>query len=132
MKFLFFGVFNWTGEEYQVTFPDFPALYTHGETLEDAIEMAREVLEGFLLLLEERQEEIPSPTPIQDLNNQIKLIENSNIFPIQANTRVARARNKKKYDRKTVTIEHHVNVLANERKINLSKTLNDALIDILV
>ncbi|HAR0879964.1 TPA: type II toxin-antitoxin system HicB family antitoxin, partial [Enterococcus faecium] len=107
--------------------PDFPDLYTHGETLEDAFEMAQEVLEGYLVLLELQEKEIPSPTPVQELNARIKRSENVNLFVVKANTKVAKARNKQNYDRKSVTVEHYLNVLAAEENINLSKALNDLL-----
>ena len=127
MKYFFCAVFEWKGNEYAVKFPDFPDLYTHGETLEDAFEMAHEVLEGYLVLLELQEKEIPSPTPVQELNARIKRSENVNLFVVKANTKVAKARNKQNYDRKSVTVEHYLNVLAAEENINLSKALNDLL-----
>lgn len=108
MKYFFCAVFEWKGNEYAVKFPDFPDLYTHGETLEDAFEMAQEVLEGYLVLLELQEKEIPSPTPVQELNARIKRSENVNLFVVKANTKVAKARNKQNYDRKSVTVEHYL------------------------
>ena len=111
MKYFFCAVFEWKGNEYAVKFPDFPDLYTHGETLEDAFEMAQEVLEGYLVLLELQEKEIPSPTPVQELNARIKRSENVNLFVVKANTKVAKARNKQNYDRKSVTVEHYLEEL---------------------
>lgn len=127
MKYFFCAVFEWKGNEYAVNFPDFPELVTHGETLEDAFEMAQEVLEGYLVLLELQEKEIPSPTPVRELNAKIERTEDVNLFVVKANTKIAKARNKQNYDRKSVTVEHYLNVLASEENINLSKALNDLL-----
>lgn len=127
MNYFFCAVFEWNGIEYTVQFPDFPDLYTHGETIEDAFEMAQEVLEGYLVLLELQEKEIPIPMPIRELNAKIKRSEDVNLFIIKANTKIAKARNKQNYDRKSVTVEHYLNVLAAEKNINLSKALNDLL-----
>ena len=63
----------------QLNSQDFPDLYTHGETLEDAFEMALEVLEGYLVLLGSTKK-IPSPPPVQKLNARIKRSENVNFI----------------------------------------------------
>ena len=64
-------VIQWSNEDrcYLVHLPEFPTqkFHTHGETYEEALKNAQEVLE---LLIEEYQEDgkpLPKPQPLDDL-----------------------------------------------------------------
>ncbi len=48
---------------YCITFPDLPGCITEGDSLEEALRMAKEALELHLYSLEEDGDIIPSPTP---------------------------------------------------------------------
>lgn len=54
-------------EGYQARFPDFPACDAVGPTLTELLTNAREALRATLLALNERDEEWPKPTPMEDL-----------------------------------------------------------------
>ncbi len=49
--------------DYVVDYPELPGCFTQVQQLDDAIPMAREILEGWLELALEDGEEIPLPTP---------------------------------------------------------------------
>jgi antitoxin HicB len=46
-----------------VTCPALPGLVTHGETVEEAREMARDAMEGYIAVLKEDGEEVPESDP---------------------------------------------------------------------
>ena len=46
--------------EYTVTVPTLPVCVTYGETIDEAIEMAREAIELYIEHLQEKGEEIPT------------------------------------------------------------------------
>ena len=54
---------------YGVVFPDIPGCYSAGETLDDAINNAREALEGFLEVCREDGDAIPEPGSIDAHKN---------------------------------------------------------------
>jgi predicted RNase H-like HicB family nuclease len=53
--------------DYGVSFPDFPGVITAGKTLDEARKMAAEALNFHILGLMKDGEEIPAPTPLDDL-----------------------------------------------------------------
>ncbi len=66
MKLPFTIIIQWSDEDncYLVRLPDFPSqpFYTHGDTYEEALKNAKEVLE--LLIEEYRENEKPLPIPL--------------------------------------------------------------------
>lgn len=46
---------------YTVTVPKMPGLVTEGESFEEALEMARDTIEGYLSVLAESKESLPEP-----------------------------------------------------------------------
>jgi predicted RNase H-like HicB family nuclease len=48
-----------------VTCPALPGLVTHGETMEEAREMARDAMEGYIAVLIEDGEEVPESDPAE-------------------------------------------------------------------
>lgn len=54
-----------TENDYIVEFPDLEGCFTQGKTLEEAKKMAEEVLEEFLICLEENNEEIPKANELK-------------------------------------------------------------------
>lgn len=53
------AVFNPNGEGYDVSFPDFPGCVTFGRSLDEAKQMAREVLSLWLEELAAQRQELP-------------------------------------------------------------------------
>jgi Uncharacterised protein family (UPF0150). len=79
-KYIFSAVFepgNIKG--YVITFPDLPGCITEGDTLEDALAMAKDALELHLYGMEEDGNFIPQPTPPE----KIHAPEGSFVVPVE-------------------------------------------------
>lgn len=50
---------------YTVEVPDLPGCITEGDTVEEALEMAEEAIEGFLVVLKEDGDPIPKPSRLE-------------------------------------------------------------------
>lgn len=106
---------------YFVTIPDFDA-NTEGETLEDAIFMARDAIGILGIEMEDEGEQLPKPfsrTYEKELGDQEALID------------IDFEEYRKKHDNRTVkkncTIPYYLNAQAEKAGINFSRLLQDAL-----
>lgn len=106
---------------YFVTIPDFDA-NTEGETLEDAIFMARDAIGILGIEMEDEGEQLPKPfsrTCEKELGDQEALID------------IDFEDYRKKHDNRTVkkncTIPYYLNAQAEKAGINFSRLLQDAL-----
>lgn len=123
-KYLFPAVFE-PGENkgYCVTFPDLPGCITEGDTLEEALRMAKEALELHIYGMEEDGDDIPQPTPpekIQDPGDGFVTV-------IEAWMDLVRDEMANKAVKKTLTIPKWLNDLAEKSQINFSHILQVAL-----
>ncbi|MDR1730600.1 MAG: type II toxin-antitoxin system HicB family antitoxin [Synergistaceae bacterium] len=59
MKYIYTAVFSENNDGYVVEFPDLPGCHTCGDTLNQAVNMARDALCLWLYDMEERKTEIP-------------------------------------------------------------------------
>lgn len=110
------------GQEIAVVFPDLDVA-TSGKTDEEALLAARELLGCAIAGLEEDGEALPTPTPLAavalDKNDRAVLVD---VFmPSVRLARVNRSINR------TVTLPAWLNAAAQERNINFSQVLQDAL-----
>ena len=106
---------------YFVTIPDFDA-NTEGETLEEAIFMARDAIGILGIEMEDEGEQLPKPfsrTCEKELGDQMALID------------IDFEDYRKKHDNRTVkkncTIPYYLNAQAEKAGINFSRLLQDAL-----
>ncbi len=106
---------------YFVTIPDFDA-NTEGETLEDAIFMARDAIGILGIEMEDEGEQLPEPfsrTYEKELGDQEALID------------IDFEEYRKKHDNRTVkkncTIPYYLNAQAEKAGINFSRLLQDAI-----
>ncbi|NLK45171.1 MAG: type II toxin-antitoxin system HicB family antitoxin [Treponema sp.] len=109
-------------QEIAVTFPDLDAA-TSGETEEEALFSARELLGIVLTGLEEDGENIPSPTPLHDVQCE----SNEKVSLVDVYMPSIRQANMNKAINRTVTLPAWLNAMALEHNINFSQTLQDAL-----
>lgn len=127
MDYLFFALFHPDEEGYSISFPDLPGCLTCGENMSDALYMAKDALEGHLIVLEDEKNVIPSAT----LESEITVPKGDLLIPIQVNTKIARLKDEAELIKKTVTIPKYLNELGKERNINFSalftKTLKENL-----
>lgn len=69
-------------EGYTVTFPDFDGCITEGDTLDEALYMAKDALAGYLYLSEKDGEEIPPASS----SDSIEVNSDDLIFNIEVST----------------------------------------------
>lgn len=125
MNYLYFAIFSTLPDgRIDVTFPDLaPHAATFGEDLAEALHMAKDALEGYLLTLEDFKEVIPTPS-----NQEVfSITSNQLLIPIEVDTKIARLREHSHFVKKTLTIPSYLNDLGIQRGINFSAALTDAL-----
>jgi antitoxin HicB len=101
-----------------VYFPDIDEAYTCSKTTEEAIKDAEEVLKLSLKSRIKDDEKIPAPTELREIET-----ENNQYTTLVSVT----LENKIKYDKKTLTIPHDLNLAAEEAGFNFSQILQAAL-----
>lgn len=110
------------GEEIAVVFPDLDVA-TSGANDHDALLSARELLGCVLFGKEEDGEAIPDPTPL----NKISLDANERAVLIDVFMPSVRMAQINRSVSRTVTLPAWLNAAAQERNINFSQVLQDAL-----
>jgi predicted RNase H-like HicB family nuclease len=110
---------------YFVDFPDVESCYTQGDSLADALEMAKDVLALRLCAYENDKKTIPPPSLKQDF----ELEENQIVSLVSADTMEYRKIWDSKAVKKTLTIPAWLNTLAEKNDVNFSAVLQKALKD---
>lgn len=123
-KYIYPAVFVKEALGYSVHFPDLEGCYTQGDNLEDALEMAEDVLALVLYELEKADAPIPAPTDI----NKVAKGEEDIVSFVKADTLVYRKRHNNKAIKKTLSIPEWLNEEATALGINFSKVLQEALL----
>ena len=108
---------------YYVNFPDLEACHTDGATIEEALEMAEDVLPFTLKHYEDRKKAIPVATDILAM----KADEHSFTMMIKADTDAYRRMMNTKSIRKNISIPEWMDIMVKERNINLSNFVQQAL-----
>ncbi len=123
-RYFFPAVFTYFGEgkEIAVEFPDLDVA-TSGVDDVDAMISARELLGITIFGLEEDGEEIPSPTPL----SEIETSENRKASLIDVYMPSIRMAQETKSVNRMVTLPAWLNSAALERNVNFSQILQDAL-----
>ena len=80
MKYVYPAIFTEDESKIAVEFPDIPECVTFGDDMNDALDMAKDVLEMILVEYEDDKKDIPLPSKISDLKTDGK------IFLIKADT----------------------------------------------
>lgn len=122
-RYFYPAVFTYEeGQEIAIVFPDLDVA-TSGVDDNDALMSARELLGCVLFGLEEDGEEIPAPTPL----NKITLENNERVVLIDVYMPSVRMAQVNRSVNRTVTLPAWLNAAAQERNINFSQVLQDAL-----
>ncbi|MDP3488378.1 MAG: type II toxin-antitoxin system HicB family antitoxin [Bacillota bacterium] len=123
-KYIFPAIFE-TCEEggYTISFPDLPGCITEGDTIEEALAMAKNALELHLYAMERDGDDIPRPGDPASLNAPdggfLSLVEAwMPLVHIEMATRSVK---------KTLTIPSWLNDYADKQDINYSQLLQAAL-----
>jgi len=126
-KYVFPAVFSIEEDGISVEFPDLPGCLSCGDTDDDALYMAKDALELHLYGLEDEGETIPEPSPISSLN----LDKNQFVALVEVWMPPIRDEMAEKAVKKTLTLPKWLNDLAEEKKVNFSQVLQNALISYL-
>ena len=123
-KYVYPAIF--TPEEsgkYSVFFPDIEGCSTFGNDLSDAIEMAEDSLSLMLYDMEEDNEEIPTPTRLED----VVVEKPSFVNYISVDTLAYRKKFNSKAVKKTLSIPEWLNDASMTAGLNFSQILQDGL-----
>lgn len=123
MKYVYPVIFTKEGNSYNVTVPDLPGCFTFGDTLIEAIEMARDAMSMWLCDAEDKGESIPSFTYAQHMDCE----SGSFINFIDVDTAEYRRENDNRAVKKTLSVPSWLNSKAEKAGINFSQTLQKAL-----
>lgn len=133
MKNVYPVFFTKTDTVVLVEVPDLEIL-TEGKNMTDAIEMARDAIELKCVSMEDDGAEIPLPSEINDLdvNNGIFAEEGTTVISfVDIDSGEYRRKIDTKTVRKNVTIPSWLNYEAEHAGINVSRVLQEALMDVL-
>lgn len=122
-KYLYPAVFTKEESGYSVDFPDLKNCFTSGATLEEAMEMANDVLCLTLYGMEQNDEAIPKASAV----NEISHSEDEFVTLVGCDTIAYRRFFDNKAVKKTLSIPSWLNDMAERAGINFSGTLQDAL-----
>jgi len=117
-KYTYPAIFDKEESGYFVKFPDIQPCYTEGKTLEEAVIMAKDVLESRIEVALERGETLPAPSDVDTLSGDKVMIIVADIENIKSQTR---------FVRKTLSIPYWLNAAAEKEHINFSGVLQEAL-----
>jgi len=122
-KYAYPAVFEKEDGKYFVNFPDIQPCYTEGNTLEEAVIRAKDVLESRIEVAFERNEQLPHPSDIDSITGARVMLIVADIENIKSQTR---------YVKKTLSIPYWLNAAAEKEHINFSRVLQEALKERLV
>lgn len=119
-KLVYPATFTQDGEYIFVEFPDVEGAFTQGESLQEAYEMAEEVL-GIILA---DNKEYPSPSSIHEI---AKLYPNSDVALVGVDLEAFRRKYRSKTVRRNISLPEWLNEIAVSEKINVSQVTTEAL-----
>lgn len=119
---------------YSVIFPDLNWLATCGDSLNDAMNMAVDCLAGYLYMLKQDGDPIPVPSPMEAISASDVAEELDSdageafVNMVAVDVDEYAKLHFEKSVRKTLTIPAWLNTAAQEKNINFSQTLQEALL----
>lgn len=133
MKAIYPVIFTQTEDAVLIEVPDLRIL-TEGKDMADAIYMARDAIELMCVTMEDDNEEIPTPSDIKDIDVKKGTFAeegNSIISIVDIDSSEYRRKVDIKSVRRNVTLPSWLNYEAEQSHINVSKVLQDALMNVL-
>lgn len=121
--YIYPAVFEYADDGISISFPDLPGCLPCADTVEEAVKNAKEAMMLHLFGMEEDNEDIPDPTPI----NAIGYKENQAIILIDVFMPPFRERQKNKYVKKTLSIPSWLNAEAEHCGVDFSAVFQEAL-----
>ncbi|WP_025692310.1 type II toxin-antitoxin system HicB family antitoxin [Paenibacillus zanthoxyli] len=121
----FWALLDAADEGISVRFPDLPGCLTSGDTAEEAHAAAREALEGFLYVMEQDNDPIPDPSPLDAILKQAEAGEAASEVHVYMPT--VRDAFESKAIKKTLTVPKWLNDEAERQHLNFSQILQEGL-----
>jgi len=121
--YLYYAIFEEEGNAFNVAFPDLQGAFTFGENMHEALYMAKDLLGGYLSILEDDKEPIPAPSK----PSEIKLEKGQLLIPIEVDVQLFREKEEMKLIKKTINIPNYLNRLGKEKGLNFSQVMTEAL-----
>lgn len=115
---------------FSVSFPDIVGCHAQGDTIQEAINNAKESLGSILYNMEINHLEIPEPTSLEELSLDIEFYENISkkiMVQVEIHMPLYRKAINNNSIKKTLTIPQWLNEAAIKENINFSQVLQDAL-----
>ena len=122
-KYIYPAIFAKEGAFYTVRFPDLESCYTQGDSIQDAYEMASDVLCLTLYNLEENKADIPPASE----TSAIKVGKDEFVSLVACDTLEYRQYYDNRAVKKTLTIPAWLNTMSEREGINFSAVLQAAL-----
>ena len=122
-KYCFPAVFTPEDGGYSVDFPDLEGCYTCGDSLPEALEMAKDVLSMMLTQMEDERKLIPAPGGVEDTPHE----PGEFVSLVLADTAAYRKKTSNQAVKKTLSIPQWLNTAAEAANVNFSQTLQEAL-----
>lgn len=123
MKYVYPAVFTTTEDGILVNFPDLEGCYTDGKDIKDAFVNAEDVLNLVLFDMEEEKKMIPASSNPRTITCDDK----SFVSLVSADTMEYRKLYDAKAVKKTLTIPRWLDTMAQEKNVNFSNILQNAL-----
>ena len=133
MKNVYPVFFTKTNENILVEVPDFSIL-TEGNDMNDAMEMARDAIELECVSMEDNNEKIPSPSDLKDLDitNGTFADDGETIVSfVDIDSAIYRKKIDTKTVRRNVALPSWLNYEADQAGVNVSRILQEALMNVL-
>jgi antitoxin HicB len=122
-KYVYPAVISDDDGKFLIEFPDLKNCFTEGDTLEEAVELAEDVLGMMLAGLEDNDHTLPKPTSI----DTVKRNEGDIVTLIYTDTIAWRKKLSTKSVKKTLTIPAWLNTAAEKHGLNYSQLLQEAI-----
>ncbi|MBP3359422.1 MAG: type II toxin-antitoxin system HicB family antitoxin [Clostridia bacterium] len=131
MKTVYPTIFTQTQEGYLIEVPDLEIL-TQGSNMENAIDMARDAISITIVSMEDNNEVVPEPSPVESvdvMNGTFAGEGKSFVSMVDADAAEYRRKIDTKIVRRNVSLPSWLNYEVNEAGINVSRFLQDALVE---
>lgn len=122
-KYIYPAIFAKEGDVYTVRFPDLESCYTQGDSLQDAYDMAADVMCLTLYDLEEKKKNIPSASEVP----VIRVKQGEFVSLVTCDTLEYRKYYDNRAIKKTLTIPAWLNTVAEREGVSFSAVLQTAL-----
>lgn len=122
MKLIYPAVFHTEDDQVWVEFPDLEGCQSFGDSISEALDGAKEALEGYCITLLEEKHTLPIVSDIKT----IKTDESSFVSLVETELTTNFA--KRKSVKKTLTVPAWLNDMATEKGVNFSAVLQEGLV----